>query len=88
VVKKDRSRILNKTHLMKMIPIFYQAHLESQLKRSQYLILSILINLLQSLKQVNLEALATAFPFPILFSGTGLLMGEAMKSTTCQKFMH
>jgi hypothetical protein len=52
---------------MKMIPIFYQAHLESQLSRSQYLMLSILINLLQSLKKVSLEALATAFPFPILF---------------------
>lgn len=52
---------------MKMTPIFYQAHLESQLSRSQYLILSILINLLQSLKQVSLEALATAFPFPVLF---------------------
>ncbi len=42
---------------MQMIPIFYQTHLESQFGRSQYLILSILINLLQSIKQVSLEAL-------------------------------
>ena len=51
-----------------MIPVFYQTHLESQLGRSQYLILSILLNLLQSIKQVNLEALATAFPLPIQFN--------------------
>lgn len=52
---------------MKILPVFYQTHLESQLERSQYLLLSILLNLLQSIKQVNLEALATAFPFPIQF---------------------
>lgn len=52
---------------MQIIPGFYQTHLESQLKRSQYLSLSILIDLLQSIKQVKLEALATAFPFPIQF---------------------
>jgi hypothetical protein len=52
---------------MQMIPVFYQTHLESQLEHSQYLILSILINLLQSIKQVSLEALATAFALPILF---------------------
>ena len=62
MVKKDRSLIVNKTYLMQMIPLFYQAHLESQLKRSEYLTLSILINLLQTIKQVSLEALATANP--------------------------
>jgi hypothetical protein len=50
-----------------MLPTFYQTHLESQLERSQYLTLSILLNLLQSIKQVSLEALATAFPLPIQF---------------------
>lgn len=67
MVKKDRSAFVNKTYLMKNSPLFYQAHLESQLERPQYLILTILINLLQSIKQVRLEALATAFPFPIQF---------------------
>jgi hypothetical protein len=47
--------------------IFYQAQIESQLERSEYLILCILVNLLQSIKKVSLEALATALPFPILF---------------------
>jgi hypothetical protein len=50
-----------------MLPEFYQTHLQNQLKRADYLILTILINLLQSIKQVNLEKLATAFPLPILF---------------------
>ena len=53
------SLIVNKTYLMKMISLFYQDQLESQLKRSEYLTLSILINLLQRIKQVSLEALDT-----------------------------
>ena len=67
MVEKDRSRILNKTRLMKILPPLYQVHLKSQLEPSQYLTLSILINLLQSIKKVSLEALATAFPLPIQF---------------------
>jgi len=49
-----------------MLP-FYQEHLQSQLSRSQYLLLSCLIHLLQTIKQVQLEALATALPLPIIF---------------------
>lgn len=52
---------------MKNLPPFYQAHLESQLERSQYLTLMILINLLQSIKKVSLEGLANAFPLAIQF---------------------
>jgi len=43
----------NVTHLIKPI-------LQSQLNRAEYLLLNLLINLLQSIKQVKLEALATA----------------------------
>lgn len=50
-----------------MLPEFYQTHLKKQLKLADYLVLTILINLLQSIKQVNLERLATAFPLPIKF---------------------
>lgn len=50
-----------------MFPLFYQTHLQSQLSRSEYLLLTILLNLLQSIKQVKLETLATALPFPITF---------------------
>lgn len=67
VVKKDRSSNVNKTYLMKMIPVFYQAHLKSQLSRTEYLFLQILINVLQAIKNVSLEKLATALPLPILF---------------------
>lgn len=51
-----------------MLPLFYQTHLKSQLGLSQYLMLRILINLLQSTKKVNLESLATVLPIPIMFA--------------------
>lgn len=50
-----------------MLTPFYQTHLQSQLNRSEYLLLTILINLLQSIKQVKLETLATALPLPVTF---------------------
>jgi hypothetical protein len=50
---------------MKTLPRFYQTHLQNQLTRAQFLILEILINLLQSQKQVRLERLARVFPYPI-----------------------
>jgi len=49
------------------MPEFYQIYLKSQLEPCQYLLLSILIDLLQSIKLVKLEALATALPLPIKF---------------------
>ncbi len=67
VVKKDRSTFVNKTYLMTMIPLFYQTHLKSQFSPTEYLLLTILINVLQSIKKVSLEALATNLPIPILF---------------------
>lgn len=50
-----------------MLPELYQTHFQKYLKPCDYLLLEILINLLQSIKQVNLEKLATALPLPILF---------------------
>ena len=50
-----------------MIPPFYQTCLQSQLSRADYLLLTLLVNLLQSIKQVKLETLATALPLPITF---------------------
>ncbi|MEY2832750.1 MAG: hypothetical protein RLZZ574_2008 [Cyanobacteriota bacterium] len=50
-----------------MLPKLYQTHFQQYLKPSDYLLLEILINLLQSIKQVNLEKLATSLPLPILF---------------------
>lgn len=52
---------------MKMLPPSYQTHLQSQLNRAEYLLLTMLINLFQSVKQVKLETLATALPLPITF---------------------
>ena len=67
MVKKDRSVIVNKTYLMKMLPLFYQKHLKSQLSLAEYLFLKILVNILQSIKNVNLERLANGLPLPIKF---------------------
>ena len=46
---------------------FYQIHLESQLGSSDYIFLQILINVLQAVKKVSIEALANALPIPIMF---------------------
>ena len=50
-----------------MLPPLYQTHLENQLEPSELLLFNILINILQDLKQISLEKLATAIPIPILF---------------------
>ncbi|MDV3000187.1 MAG: hypothetical protein N5P05_001793 [Chroococcopsis gigantea SAG 12.99] len=65
--KKDRSTFVNKTYLMQMIPSFYQSHLKSQLSVAEYLLLNILVNVIQLIKEVNLESIANALPIPILF---------------------
>ncbi|CBN57994.1 MULTISPECIES: IS4 family transposase [Kamptonema] len=48
-----------------MLPSFYQTHLQKQLTQAQFVLLTILLNLLQSEKQVRLERLARIFPYPI-----------------------
>ncbi|NEO03087.1 MAG: hypothetical protein F6K50_49565 [Moorea sp. SIO3I7] len=50
-----------------MLPTISQNHLKSQLTKSQYLLLSLLITVLQSVKNVRLETLAASIPLPILF---------------------
>jgi hypothetical protein len=47
------------------LPELYSHHLKKHLDNRQYLILSILVNLLQGLHQVRLEELANRFPHPI-----------------------
>jgi hypothetical protein len=50
-----------------MLPSFYQTNLQANLSVQEYLLLKILINLLQSIKKVSLETLATSLPIPIIF---------------------
>lgn len=50
-----------------MLPLLYQTHLENQLESSEFLLFNILINILQNIKEVSLEKIATALPLPILF---------------------
>ena len=52
----------------KMIPQYYQLHLQSQFNLAENLLLTCLIQLLQLTKTLSLEKLATALPLPILFS--------------------
>lgn len=67
MVKKDRSRIVNKTELMQMLPQVYQTCFQRQLSATQFLTLEILVWLLQAHKQVRIERLAALFPQPIKF---------------------
>ncbi|MEG4345106.1 hypothetical protein QUB70_17790 [Microcoleus sp. A003_D6] len=48
-----------------MIPTFYQTHLKKQLTKAQFLVMTILLPVMQSEKQVRLERLARVFPCPI-----------------------
>lgn len=54
------------TPTLKKMPEFYQTHLKNQLSMAQFLLLSLMIQLLQSLRSAKLEALATKLPLPIL----------------------
>ena len=67
MVEKDRSIIVKKTYLLKMLPLLYQTNLENQLSESQLLFLNLLINVLQDIKEVSLEKIANALPIPIFF---------------------
>ena len=44
---------------MKILPPLYQTHLENQQSSSQLLFFSLMINVLQDMKSVNLEKLST-----------------------------
>lgn len=48
-----------------MIPTFYQTHLKKQLTKAQFLVMTTLLFVMQSEKQVRLERLARVFPYPI-----------------------
>jgi hypothetical protein len=65
--KRKRAFIRNKLYLMIILPEFYETNLKRELGRAEYLLLKILISLLQSIKTVSIEALATALPIPIFF---------------------
>jgi hypothetical protein len=53
LVKKDGAIVVNTPISRKMIPLFYQNSLESQLTKTKYLTLIIVVCLLQMHKQVS-----------------------------------
>ena len=66
MLKKDRQpNCYRLAYPKKMLPTFYQTHLQKQLAPAQFILLTILLNLIQSEKQVRLERLARVFPYPI-----------------------
>ena len=66
MVKKDRQHnCYTPAYPKKMLPTFYQTHLQKQLAPAQFILLTVLLNLIQSEKQVRLERLARVFPYPI-----------------------
>ena len=64
MIKKDRAVVVNKLYLLKMLPPLYQTHLENQLNSSELLMLTLLINILQDIKEVSLEEIALFFTNP------------------------
>ena len=62
-----------------MLALFYQRHLQQHLTRTQCLVLGILLNLLQSERQVKLERLASAFPYPITTPKSASSMTEVLE---------
>jgi hypothetical protein len=50
-----------------MLPENYTNHLTTCLKKSEYLMLIIVVHLLQIYRKVRLEELATKLPIPIMF---------------------
>jgi len=50
-----------------MIPELYHAHLSEKLTRSNYLLTILLIQVVQSIKEVTLESIATKLAIPIKF---------------------
>jgi len=62
--KKERPYYFNKT-ASKMLPQFYQNHLQKYLSETQLITLKLLVWLLQSQKTVKIERLAATLPLPI-----------------------
>ena len=50
-----------------MIPSIYQSYLEKKLSARQSLLLSLLVTVVHTIRDVRLETIAEALPLPILF---------------------
>ena len=50
-----------------MIPSIYQSYLEKKLSARQWLLLSLLVTVVHTIRDVRLETIAEALPLPILF---------------------
>lgn len=64
---EKKSPLTASASILKMLPDNYNNHLTTCLKKSEYLMLVIVVQLLQMYRKVRLEELATKLPMPILF---------------------
>jgi hypothetical protein len=63
VIIRLGSKIVRRLPIKKiMIPTFYQTHLKKQLTSAQFLVMTTLLSVMQSEKQVRLERMARIFP--------------------------
>ena len=65
IVIKKNGLIVSTRPSSKMLPQFYQSHLQKYLSETQLITLKLLVWLLQSQKQVKIERLAATLPLPI-----------------------
>jgi hypothetical protein len=64
-----------------MLPEIYNNHLTTYLKKAEYLMLLIVVQLLQMYRKVRLEELAWEFPIPILFESRRKKMKRFLESS-------
>jgi hypothetical protein len=65
IVIKNNGLIISTRPRLKMLPQFYQSHLQKYLTEAQLITLKLLVWLLQNQKQVKIERLAATLPLPI-----------------------
>jgi hypothetical protein len=65
IVIKKNGLIVSTRPSSKMLPQFYQSHLQKYLSETQLITLKLLVWLLQTQKQVKIERLAATLPLPI-----------------------
>ncbi|MFN9176612.1 MAG: hypothetical protein ACK58N_19450, partial [Synechocystis sp.] len=66
-VKLEKQNTPKNTFECTMLTRIYNEHLTICLSKTEYLMISMLLNLLQNFKNVKLEKLTAVFPFPIVF---------------------
>lgn len=62
-----------------MIPPIYQAYIEQRLSARQSLLLSLLVTVLHTIRNVRLETISEALPLPILFESRRKKFNDSLR---------